>query len=358
MPRNSSGTYSLPAGNPVVTATVISSVWANTTMSDIGNEITQSLDRSGDGGMLAPLQLDNGLIGAPGLTWSSETSSGLYRAGAGDFRYSIAAVDKLQLTTNGAKVADGAIATPSWSFISDPDTGVYRAAANTVGIVGGGVTARFFVDNLSAYVTLGSATNPGLAFSTDVDTGIYSLGSNRIGFAAGGAFMGEFRGDLAGTPFQINDGTVALPAYSFSNDQDTGIYRVGANDLGFSIGGSLFLRINSSLGIAAQTAIGMQDGVFNNPSLYYINDTDTGLYRVSADNIAVSVGGQFGMNIASLGGGISSFSLGSGLSTVSGFNLNTTGTATAGGSTLPANPQGFMQLLINGSQRRVPYYNP
>lgn len=43
MSRNGAGTYSLPAGNPVVTGTVISSTWANTTLSDIATALTQSI---------------------------------------------------------------------------------------------------------------------------------------------------------------------------------------------------------------------------------------------------------------------------------------------------------------------------
>lgn len=47
MPRNGSGSYGLPAGNPVVPSTVISSTWANTTLSDIGTAITQSIANDG-----------------------------------------------------------------------------------------------------------------------------------------------------------------------------------------------------------------------------------------------------------------------------------------------------------------------
>jgi hypothetical protein len=45
--RNGSGIYSLPPGNPVVTNTTISSSWANTTLSDIGSAITQSISKDG-----------------------------------------------------------------------------------------------------------------------------------------------------------------------------------------------------------------------------------------------------------------------------------------------------------------------
>ena len=47
MARNGSGTYSLPAGNPVVTGTTISSTWANNTLNDIGNAVTASLAYDG-----------------------------------------------------------------------------------------------------------------------------------------------------------------------------------------------------------------------------------------------------------------------------------------------------------------------
>jgi len=57
MPRDSSGVYKLPAGNPVVPDTVIESVWANATMDDIAVALTGSLARSGVAPMLGPLTL-------------------------------------------------------------------------------------------------------------------------------------------------------------------------------------------------------------------------------------------------------------------------------------------------------------
>lgn len=47
MPRNGSGTYTLPAGNPVVTATVISSTVQNNTMNDVATALTDSVDKDG-----------------------------------------------------------------------------------------------------------------------------------------------------------------------------------------------------------------------------------------------------------------------------------------------------------------------
>ena len=47
MARNGSGTYNLPAGNPVVTGTTISSTWANNTLSDMASALTGSIASDG-----------------------------------------------------------------------------------------------------------------------------------------------------------------------------------------------------------------------------------------------------------------------------------------------------------------------
>ena len=58
MPRNAQGLYVLPAGNPVTPGTIIESVWANTTMSDLADAMTGSLPRDGSAPMTGPLTLN------------------------------------------------------------------------------------------------------------------------------------------------------------------------------------------------------------------------------------------------------------------------------------------------------------
>ena len=55
MSRNGSGTFNLTAGNPVVTGTTISSTWANNTLSDIANGLTQSIAADGQTTITGPL---------------------------------------------------------------------------------------------------------------------------------------------------------------------------------------------------------------------------------------------------------------------------------------------------------------
>ena len=58
MSRNGSGVYSLPAGNPVVTQTSISSSWANGTLGDIATALTGSVAADGQTPMTGALDMN------------------------------------------------------------------------------------------------------------------------------------------------------------------------------------------------------------------------------------------------------------------------------------------------------------
>jgi hypothetical protein len=59
MPYNGSGTFTLPAGNPVVTGTTISSVTTNATNSDIANGLSNAVTRNGQSLPTANLPMGN-----------------------------------------------------------------------------------------------------------------------------------------------------------------------------------------------------------------------------------------------------------------------------------------------------------
>jgi hypothetical protein len=62
MSRNGSGTYTLPAGNPVVTGTTISTTWANNTLNDIAATLTDSVAADGQTPMTGDLDLNGNQI--------------------------------------------------------------------------------------------------------------------------------------------------------------------------------------------------------------------------------------------------------------------------------------------------------
>jgi hypothetical protein len=83
MSRNGSGVYSLPAGNPVVTGTSISSTWSNTTLSDIATALTGSVASDGQTPMTGNLDMNsrkvvnlaNGTVATDGINLSQLTAA-------------------------------------------------------------------------------------------------------------------------------------------------------------------------------------------------------------------------------------------------------------------------------------------
>jgi len=106
MPRNSSGTYSLPAGNPVVEGTDITPAWGNGTMSDIADALTDSLSRSGQGGMSAAFQFFSGTVSNPGLGFTNQPSTGIFLNANSDMRVTVAGTALMRFT-NQVEILDG-----------------------------------------------------------------------------------------------------------------------------------------------------------------------------------------------------------------------------------------------------------
>lgn len=135
MARNGSGTHSLPTGNPVVAGTAADPVAFNATMSDISAEITDSLSRSGKGGMSAPLVVTAGSAAAPSIAPTGDADTGIYAPAANEIGITTGGTQRVKVSSSALTSAqpvhtsDGAVGAPSHSFTSDTDTGAYLAAA-------------------------------------------------------------------------------------------------------------------------------------------------------------------------------------------------------------------------------------
>ncbi len=164
MPRNSSGTHSLPAGQPVISGTVISATTHNALTSDISTELTDSLSRSGKGPMTAALRTPDGTLAAPAHTFTNETGSGMRRNAAGDVRLTVLGVDSLNLTNAGVDV---------------PGTLDVTGAATVGGTLGVTGLATF-----NGGVTTSAISAAGIVLT--------ATGANEIDFFTNGAEAGAF----------------------------------------------------------------------------------------------------------------------------------------------------------------------
>lgn len=115
MPRDSNGVFTLPSSvNPVVTGTTIDPSWANPTMADMAQGVSDSLDRYGRGGMLAVFKVLSGTPAAPGLSFNVETTTGLSLPAAGEMVISVGGTEVARF-----KVADITFAKPL-KYAADP----------------------------------------------------------------------------------------------------------------------------------------------------------------------------------------------------------------------------------------------
>jgi len=225
---------------------------------------------------------------------------------------------------------DGTAAVPAFSFANDINSGIYRVGTDTVGVsVNGANTFEIGVFGTairvgSLYILDGTAGNPSIRFDADTNTGIYRPANDVLTIAAGGAPVASFRNDSydgitleAGCNFYSSDGTVALPAFSFVNDTNSGIFRVGADELGISVGG---VRVAHIVGPAVSVMsvridsgqFGVTDGSNTAPAYAFTLDPNTGFYRVGTDIFAATAGGVQAMQWWNNGGiGMALFSDGS-----------------------------------------------
>lgn len=83
MPRNGSGTYSLPQP-PFVSGTVISSAAMNSNLSDIASALTTSIASDGQTPVTGQLKLADGSVLSPSWAFTTETNTGLFHLGTGE----------------------------------------------------------------------------------------------------------------------------------------------------------------------------------------------------------------------------------------------------------------------------------
>ena len=208
MPRNGSGTYTLPSGNPVVANTTIEANWANTTLDDVGNERTESLSRNGEGGMLAALRTYAGTASVPGVAWADETTSGFYWAGADEWYAISVTTPVVKFTSTEVTIPTGVTFTATDALVGKA-TNLAGGAANKIPVQSGADTTTFIdaptVSNTflewsgSAFQWVANAL--GTVTSVDVSGGTTGLTTS------GGPVTTSGTITLAGTLAATNGGT-------------------------------------------------------------------------------------------------------------------------------------------------------
>ena len=230
MPRNSSGVYTLPSGNPVVPGTTIDAAWANDTMEDMANELTNSLSRTGAGGMLAPFRIADGLVTGPGLSYLNETNTGLYRSGAGSTWMAVLGVNTVQFSTVGMTIPVGKALTAQGNASVGGTLAVAGATtlASTLAVTGALTATGGVLGNVTAGSGTSTFNNVTINGNLDMDAGS--------------------SGTITNLPNPTNSGDAANKAYVDSQDA----LRLALT--GGTMTGAIAMSNNKVTGLATPTA--------------------------------------------------------------------------------------------------------
>src|SRR3990167_6852746 len=148
----------------------------------------------------------------------------------------------------------------------------------------------------------GTVASPGISFGADLDSGLYRIGADNVGAAVNGALVLNIStagisitGTITPSGQIVATGTVSAPGYSFASDLDSGIYRIGANNIGVGVNGAKVLDV-ATTGLSITCTITPSGqivtlaGTKTAPGLAFASDLDTGIYRIGANNLGISVG--------------------------------------------------------------------
>tara|TARA_B110000503_G_scaffold49068_1_gene79734 strand:+ start:3007 stop:4776 length:1770 start_codon:yes stop_codon:yes gene_type:complete len=293
MPRDSSGNYTLVAGNPVLSGEVIASSWANNTLDDISTALTNSLDRNGQGGMLAAFRFADGTKEEPGASWSSEITSGFYRpaSSTGDLRVSILSSDIMRWNSSGAQLYNAA-SSQWWAILTDKGG---TAASVPVGVSEGQMLGW---DNAAAVWILEPDLNiNNLLFTVTTTTGISTTGllsakpdAGTNAFSAGseaGASLQQTNsvaiGKSAGQSSQgkgILDGDPSGPAVAIGVNSGRFFQERYATAVGISAGETNQGEYAVAIGYAAGDSNQGNNGIIVNSSGTVVDDSSLGHIRL------------------------------------------------------------------------------
>lgn len=119
----------------------------------------------------------DGAVGSPSITFLNDSDTGFYRSGSGTIAVAANGVNTVTFGTTGVRVADGTAAAPSIAFLSDPTTGFSRFAAGVLQLSGGGTARLFISGNANPYIQgLGGSY---ILFADVGYVGLYASGTNQ-----------------------------------------------------------------------------------------------------------------------------------------------------------------------------------
>lgn len=211
---------------------------------------------------------------------------------------------KFTRDSSQALFANGTNGDPAITFIDDDDTGIYRVTTNQIGFATAGVLrltagTSVFTATLPWQGPAGSFGTPTFSFSGDTNTGMYNVGADQLGFSTAGVLRltASTTAFTATLPWLGPNGAVGAPTFSFSGDPNTGTYSVAADTLGVATGGVLRWSVSTTALTSTLPWLG-PNGTASAPTFSFSGDPDTGVYNAATDTLGFASGGTYRMGVS------------------------------------------------------------
>jgi len=139
----------------------------------------------------------------------------------------------------------------------------------------------------------GTVGAPAYSFTNDPNTGWYSHATDgKIALSVNGSTQYTYDQTefICLPPIRVGGGSAAAPAHAFNGDTDTGIFRLAANRLGISTAGTARMEIDNTEVLSAvpiRTFVGSATA----PTHSFTSDTNVGMFRNGVDSLGLAVGG-------------------------------------------------------------------
>jgi hypothetical protein len=148
----------------------------------------------------------------------------------------------------------------------------------------------------------GTEINPAYSFQNDVNMGVFRVGAGQWGVAVNGEEKFRIADQvisMRGGTTQIRhvDGSAAVPSVSFLNATDQGMFRLSSTILGFSVAGIQRLSLQASIMLVESNTIQAQAGSAGSPAYSFQLNSNLGMYRSSTNRMAFATAGVSRMDI-------------------------------------------------------------
>jgi hypothetical protein len=241
-------------------------------------------------------KLVDGTAGNPSYSFIADNNTGIYRVDSDNMGFVAGGVVGFGLqstfiyTNVPITAVSGTNTVPAYSFSASTDMGMYRVGALALGFATNGTHRVSIGTQVSSTVPFrapdGTVGAPTYSFSDSIDTGMYSPGTDQIGLSTNGVL----RLSVSTTAIDI---TVPIT--------QTGTFVVDATAaVQLKVGATTLLSCNSAVVAITNVPLRLQAGAVGTPSLYFDPDTNTGLYRVGSNNIGITASGSQIVGISAL----------------------------------------------------------